>query len=289
MLKNIKETLHIYLEGKKETKELWFVDGTLGFGGHALAALDLGFNVIGIETDEKTLNKAKIRLRAHPFEHSQKTGQYKLISGNFRDIDKIVADKIEKIDVVLLDLGVNSVQLMSLTRGFSFNNKNALLDMRLDKDSQSVTAADLVNTLREEQLMAMFRKVLDFAASRKLAGDIVRSRQIKEFEKVADLLKLIPEKRGKTHPATKALLALRMAVNSELENLEEVLPRAYTLLKKGGLLMVISFHSGEDKIVKTFFRTKEKNDKYPKLQIPSDKEIAKNSRSRSAKLRILVK
>ena len=195
----------------------------------------------------------------------------------------------------MLDLGVSNNHLKDLERGFSFGNPEAPLDMRLDPDGQGVRAADLLNVLREDQLRTMFEVTVDPGAAKWISGRVLHSRDAKPIETVGDMLEIAHgmrnEKKG-LNEATLPFLALRIAVNSELDNLKEVLPKAFNLLEKGGRLVVISFHSKEDEIVKEFF--KEKSLDGAKLitfkpVMSGQSEIEINRRARSAKMRILQK
>ncbi|KKR63220.1 MAG: Ribosomal RNA small subunit methyltransferase H [Candidatus Woesebacteria bacterium GW2011_GWA1_40_45] len=167
--------------------------------------------------------------------------------------------------------------------------------MRLNPDSQGVTAADLLNGLREDQLTVLFAKVLPFFKAKKVAKVLILFREQKKFETVADFLEALKDFKGKPglNPATLPFLALRIAVNSELENLKEALPKAFALLNKGGKLVILSFHSKEEKIIKDFFFSEERENKAKILTktaiTPRDEEIAKNVKARSAKLWILEK
>jgi 16S rRNA (cytosine1402-N4)-methyltransferase len=165
---------------------------------------------------------------------------------------------------------------MDTERGFSFRNPEADLDMRLDFKSQSLRASDLLNALRGDQLKELF--------GYKLSKQIQEFRKTKRFEKVKDFLSLFPEKKfgDKTHPATKAMMTLRIAVNTELDNLRDALPQAMELLKVGGRLVVVSFNSSEDMIVKKIFGSKS-------FIKPSEEEILRNPKSRSAILRVYEK
>jgi len=167
--------------------------------------------------------------------------------------------------------------------------------MRVDASLQGLTGADLLNALREDQLGVLFQKVLSWGESRKIAGEIVRMRATQKFKTVTDFLNACRVLRGKpgSYPAVLAFLALRMAVNGELENLEEALPKAFSLLKKGRRLLVITFHSGEEKIVVGFMRRLQR-ERLAKILtkapiVPGEEEIRKNSSARSAKLFILEK
>ena len=276
--------------------QAWIVDATLGTAGHTLEFIKLGKNVIGIEMDKDMLKVAEKRLdEACPV--PDKCGAYKVFHSNFKDIDSILEkDGINNVFAVLIDLGVSNLQLTSDERGFSFSKRDVELDMRIDKDSMGLKASDLLNALREDQLVEVFLSTMEFGEARELSKRVVRGRGFKQYESVGDFLdtcESVVKRSGKLHPATRPFLALRMAVNSELENLEEVLPKALKVLEKGGRLGVISFHSGEDKIVKDVFtKAKKLNDVKlvnSKPIVPDTDELGENPRARSAKLRIVEK
>lgn len=253
------------------------IDATLGTGGHSLKLLEAGVKVLGIESDPEILKIAKERLVKF---------NCLLVHGNFKDIDRIVKNNgFKKVDGILFDLGVSNLQLTDDSRGFSFSNPNALLDMRIDKEGQEVTGAILLNALRKDQLEDVFSRVLDLSSSRWLAKRVLEKREIEPIKRVADFLEICGGLRGKArlNPATLPFLALRIAVNSELENLKEALPKAYDLLEAGGKLLVISFHSGEEEIVKSFSK-----DFVGPIK-PTMEEVANNPRSRSAELFVLTK
>jgi len=262
------------------------VDATLGTGGHTKEFSKIGWKVLGIEADEMMLKIAKERLSSNK--------NVLLVKGNFRNIDEIVkANDFLSPDVILFDLGVSNLQLTSKERGFSFSDPNAILDMRIDPITQQVKACDLLNIFREDQLREMFGKVLEYGLSRKIAKEVTEFRKQKRIETVGDLnqiCEVLPKKEG-LNKATLAYLALRIAVNSELENLSEVLPKAFEILKTGGILLVISFHSGEEKIIKEYFKSLSERNLAQVFEVvrPESLEIQENPRSRSAKLRIIKK
>jgi len=241
---------------------------------------------LGIEVDSLMLEIAKERL----------SDQKNLLfaKGNFRDIDQISrVNDFSSSNVILFDLGVSNLQLTSTKRGFSFSNPNADLDMRIDPTSQEVKAKDLLNILREDQLKEIFSKVMNYNLSKKVVKEVIRYREQKKIETVADfkqICEVLPIKEN-LNKATVAFLALRIAVNSELENLSEALPKAFEILKTEGILLVISFHSGEDRIVKRYFESLSKKGFAQIFEVvrPGSFEIQKNPRSRSAKLRCLRK
>ncbi len=273
------------------------IDATLGFGGHTIEILKRGVSVLGIEADSETLKLAKNEIEKTCPASEKKFGSFLLIHSNFKDIDKTARENgFNCVDGVLFDLGISTYQIKSDSRGFSFANPEADLDMRLDRGVQAVNASMLLNALDQTQLMNLFEKVLDYKSSRLLSKSVFEARKVKAFEKVGDLLRLTDRlfsKPGGINPSTKAFMALRIAVNSELENLADVLPEAFTLLNESGRLVVISFHSGEDSIVKSFMKNMVDEKKAVRITskpvVPSGSEISKNPRSRSAKLRCIEK
>lgn len=278
MLSEVVSELHINNQAK-------YIDGTLGTAGHTLEILKRGGKVLGIESDPVILEIAKTRLEN---ETSKIATTYKLINGNFINIDKIARENgFGSVEGILLDLGVTNLHLLDEDRGFSFSNskENTDLDMRLNTSVQGVKASDLLNVLRFDQLEKMFEVTLDGSSSRWLTKQVIEKRKVSPFKKISDFLNICENLRSDKHSINKAtlpFLALRIAVNSELENLREVLPKAYNLLVTGGKLLVITFHSGEEKIVKEF-------DKESIVILPNIDEVSKNPRARSAKLRVIIK
>lgn len=267
-----------FLHNKKN-----IIDATVGTGGHSEKFLEQGSKVLGIDADEKMLALAAKNLAGK--------GKFVLVSGNFLNIDKIVkANGFSQVDGIIFDLGISSVHLDEDSRGFSFNRSGDNLDMRLSYDLQ-INASDLLNNLREDQLVRIFERTMDRVRAKRMTNVVLRKRAEEKFQKVSDFLELFGEKTGKTHPATNAFLALRMAVNSELEVLEEALKKAFEILIKNGVLVVISFHSGEDRIVKKMMKEKSLQAEVltSKPVLPSSQEIKGNPRSRSAKLRAIKK
>jgi 16S rRNA (cytosine1402-N4)-methyltransferase len=273
MTREVIESLHI----KKACK---YIDATLGTGGHTLAITEQGGEVLGIEADPEMLAIAEKRL-----ENTCPTP--KLILGNFIDIDKIACENgYGKVSGILFDLGVSNLHLTDVSRGFSFGSPKATLDMRLNRETQGVKAADLLNVLRRDQLVDLFNVTLGPGPSRWLSGRVINFRQDKPINTVADFLEICKGlKTGKKmlNEATLPFLALRIAVNSELDNLQAALLKAYDLLTEGGKLVVITFHSAEDVIVKEFFGGR------GEYITPSLSEIDNNQRARSAKMRVLQK
>ncbi len=275
-----------------------YVDATLGGGGHTIEILKRGGKVIGIEADKSIIEIAKNNIEeARPVPHPLDGRLLHIVNGNAKDIDLIVKNYThEPVFGVLYDLGVSNYHFGSEERGFSFKNPKARLDMRLDPDTQSVTAADLLNLLREDQLFELFRYAMDYKSAKKSAFLIVNFRKTKKFETVGDLLDAIESWKSsntKVHPSTKAFLALRIAVNRELDNAEESINKAVHLLEKSGRLSVITFHSTEDRLVKNIFKALAESHKVKiitkKPITPSADEIERNIKSRSAKLRVIEK
>jgi len=253
------------------------IDATLGTGGHSLKLLESGVKILGIESDPEILEIGKERLN---------NLNCIMVHGNFKDIDKIAHENgFNKVDGILFDLGVSNLQLMNESRGFSFSNPNAIFDMRIDKENQEVTGAILLNVLRKDQLEKLFSKVLDLSSARWLTKRVLEKRETKPIGTVGDFLDICEGLRGKArlNPATLPMLAVRIAVNSELENLKEVLPKAYDLLEIGGKLLIISFHSGEEEIVKNFSK------EFLGPIKPTMEEINRNPKARSAELFVLTK
>lgn len=283
------------------------VDATLGLGGHAKDILEkIGEEgrLIAFDQDERNLEEAKRVLE--PYEK-----QITYISDNFRYLkNRITGLKITELDAVLFDIGLSSPHVDDPERGFSFL-KEGPLDMRFDQKGK-LTAADVINAYSEEALVKIFFEYGEERMSRRVARKICERRTDKNFSSTtefADFIEeIMPKKRpgrgSKSHPATKIFQAIRIEVNDELNALKEALAQAVDLVKVGGRIVVISFHSLEDRIVKHFFKDLEKppvdtpeeaiyrnfGDPIVKILtrkpvIPTDEEIKANPRSRSSKLR----
>jgi len=274
------------------------VDATFGGGGHSVALAQEGAIVFSIDKDplaieegERLLNQiACSGSKPHSLDPASFSfpsgGKIKLASGQFSQIQKMAADFLPA-DAVLFDLGISSDQLSS-KRGFSFG-KDGPLDMRYNPDIQKVTAADLLKILSQNQLYEILTQFSQEKHARAIAKAIVRQRSLKPIETTLELSSLVSSivPGGKIHPATRTFMALRIAVNSEFEELQEGLNQAYLAIKSGGKILAISFHSGEDRIIKNFVRS---HNLIPfKLIRPEQNEISQNPRARSAKLRIFVK
>lgn len=285
-----------------------FVDATLGLGGHSEAILSAArTELIGIDQDTAAIAYAKRRLEGFG-------GRVRIVHANFSDIRHVLsAEKIEKADGIIADLGVSSIQLDSEERGFSFRF-DAPLDMRMDTDSGDDTAADLLETLSEVEIANVIYEYGEERASRRIAKWIVERRErgepIRTTRELADLVARAVKrgKKDKIHPATRTFQALRIAVNREIEILEQFIRDSIDLLKINGRLAIITFHSIEDRIVKqTFQKMAGKCFCPPRIPqcvcgavkiveiltrkpvIPDEVEMQENPRSRSAKLRACLK
>jgi len=278
-----------------------YIDVTLGTGGHTLAIMESNKKpkkMICIDLDKESLKVAKKRLGKY-------SKSIKYIQGNFKDIDLLIQ---EKVDAIIADLGISSYQLLHSNRGFSFN-ENSLLDMRIDK-YQELTAHKIVNSYPLQELSDLLKNFGEEKNHFKIASEIVRQRNNEEIKTCLDLAKIVKrtnKNKTKINPSTRTFQALRIAVNNELSTLEEFLEKSLKLLKKGGKLIIISFHSLEDRIIKQVFKYCEakcicppsvmvcKCKKKQTLRIltkkpltPSTREVSENAKSRSAKMRIGV-
>ncbi len=282
-----------------------YIDATLGGGGHAEAILEASAptgRLLGLDADPRAIQRVQERLaRFEP--------RITLVQSNFRHIAAVArAHGFQPADGILFDLGVSSYHFEDAEQGFSFS-KEGPLDMRMDPTS-GPSAADLVNTLDADDLADILYRYGEERRSRRIARAIVANRPVTTTTELADIvLKAVGRKPGaRLHPATRTFQALRIAVNDELAALEEALPQALELLKPGGVLAVITFHSLEDRIVKHYFRQESRDCICPphtpictcghQAQIkeihrkgltPSPDEIASNPRSRSARLRAVRK
>lgn len=272
-------------DGKK------YIDATLGGGGHTFGILKQGGKVLGLDVDSEAIDFVRSKIKDLGFKND-----INIIKGNFRNIDVLAREKgFGKPAGILLDLGVSSHQLDTPERGFSFKS-DAALDMRMDKDL-SVRALDLLKVLTKGELYELFKNFGEESNALRIASNIVESRRVSPIENTLQLeaiiRKTVRNKNQKNNPAARVFQALRIAVNDELNAISEALPKALSLLETGGRLVIISFHSLEDRIVKhTFIDWKKKGlgtiiTRDPVL--PDESEIASNTRSRSAKMRVFEK
>ncbi|MFD1426719.1 16S rRNA (cytosine(1402)-N(4))-methyltransferase RsmH [Kroppenstedtia sanguinis] len=286
-----------------------YVDCTLGGAGHSLLIAErLGKEgiLIGLDQDDQALQAASDRLKGVDC-------QVHLMKSNFRRLEKVLERlDLERVDGVLFDIGVSSPQLDEGERGFSYQY-DAPLDMRMDPDGE-LTARDVVNTWSEEEIAQILFRYGEEKFSRRIARKIVETRSQRPIETTAELATVVkegipaPARRKGPHPARRSFQAIRIAVNDELNALEEGLEQAVRYLNPGGRVSVITFHSLEDRICKRFFQEKAKGcicppdfpictcGKTPELRIitkkslqPSAAETGRNPRARSARLRIAEK
>ena len=280
------------------------VDGTLGDGGHTELLLKNTTNVrvLGIDRDMRAIERAEKRLASF-------RSRITLVHGNFSDI-KIILKKANLMNVggLILDLGVSSPQLDSPNRGFSFM-RNGPLDMRMDS-SQKITAADLLVELSDEKLVSIIKEYGEERFSKRIVRAIRQAQTKSSIKTTLQLSNIIStavhaSRQYKIHPATRTFQALRIAVNGELEHIKKALVESVDMLQESARIIVISFHSLEDRIVKNFFKNEEKDcvcpPKFPicscgkkqrlkiitrKPIIPTAEEVTRNARASSAKLRV---
>jgi 16S rRNA (cytosine1402-N4)-methyltransferase len=290
-----------------------FIDCTLGGGGYSKAILErIGETgkVLAIDLDDLAITNAKLN-----FKTEIKNKNIILAHDNFKNLQIIVEKYFTanaKFDGIVLDLGLSSAQLEDRNRGFSFNISNAPLGMNFGEQTGE-TAENIINNWSAEDLAKIFKDYGEEQFAYKIALAIVNERKLERIittgKLVEIIIKAIPKRfQTKIHPATKVFQALRIAVNQELENLQAVLPQAESLLKMGGKLVIISYHSLEDRIVKQYFKQESRDCLCPptmpicqcghkasfqilnhKILRPTEEEVLKNPRSRSAKLRAVSK
>lgn len=297
--------LYESVEGLNIKKDGIYVDATLGYGGHSLEILkriNEGF-LFAFDQDSEAIEYSRERLK--------KYDNYKIIKSNFANMKECMHEiGVYKVDGILFDIGVSSMQLDEDYRGFSYHN-DARLDMRMDTDS-SFSAYELVNQYSYQELVRVLRDYGEEKYASSIAKNIIKTREVTPIETTQELVEIIkrsmPMKELRDgHPARKTFQAIRIEVNHELDVLESGLTQAIELVRPGGRICVISFHSLEDRIVKNIFRKySEVDSKFaklpyvpeeytPKLKIiskgivPSEEELEENNRARSARLRIVEK
>ena len=278
-----------------------YVDCTAGAGGHLAAILDAGAPdcvVLGLDADPEVLRLAGERLSSYG-------SRVRLINANFRDLSAVCQrEHFAPVDGILFDLGVSSMQMDSAERGFSFQHPDAPLDMRMDR-GQTLTAGEIINTWAQDDLADVLWKYGEERHSRRIARQIVAARPIQTAGQLARIVEQVAGRAGsRIHPATKSFQALRIAVNDELGAIEAALRQALGLLDFGARLVVISFHSLEDRIVKQFIQRESRDCICPpglpvcvcghvaqlrpltrRVLTPAPEEVTANRRARSAKLR----
>ena len=292
------------LKAFESTPEGWLIDGTFGLGGHSSALLERypDSKVFGIDLDADSLAMSRGGFQKF-------NNRILLVNGNYADMTVLAREAdIGPVGGILLDLGLSSMQLETLGRGFSFRN-DEMLDMRYNQ-SQGLPAAELVNTFERDQLANIFSNFGEEKAAKRIAKAVCQNRPILTTGKLAQIVEKTIGRTGKSrrHPATKVFQALRIAVNQEFENINKGLSAGLDLLVDKGKFVVLTYHSLEDRIVKQFFK-KESLDcicstRIPfcvcdhhsrlrivtkKVKIPTMEEVTINPRSRSAKLRIVEK
>ena len=271
-------------------KDALIVDGTLGLGGYSEAFLkkDPSWRVVGIDRDAKARELSCKRLRVFG-------ERFAALAGDYRDMKTLCAQAgIEQADAVVLDLGVSNMQLVDGERGFSFR-EDGPLDMRMNQ-SAGTSAAELVNTLSRDELTAIFRKYGEERFAWSIAGAIVNARAASPVKTTHELVELIRQgipapamRKMNGHPARKVFQALRIAVNDELGALEQGMKEAFSLLAQEGRLIIVTYHSLEDRLVKYQFREWSEQGlgtlEPRKAEVPGEEEIERNPKSRSARLR----
>lgn len=277
-----------------------FLDGTLGNGGHSLKVYETfpeQIKIIGIDKDQEALERTRKKMKDLGIE----TKNIILELANFRDLDKVLEkEKLNRVDRILLDLGINSDQLENSGRGFSFQkNEPLLMNMKKDLTELDLTAMEIVNSWEEKNIADILYGFGEESFSRQIAKEIVLMRKREKIKTTFDLVKIIKQavpmryQRKKIHPATKTFQALRITVNDELGALKEGLEKGFKSLNPNGRIAIITFHSLEDRLVKNYFRDLKKAGLgitiNKKVIQPSREEIKINPRSRSAKLRVFEK
>ncbi len=300
------QEIMLYLQPRPGGK---YIDGTVGAGGHSAGLLELSApdgRLLGLDRDMEAIEFSRRQLAGAG-------NRATLLQASYTEMFRLASQYgFTAVDGILLDLGLSSRQLSAANRGFSFR-QDGPLDMRFDT-TQGVTAADLLNTMDESALAEVFWRYGELRQSRRVARAVVEARPISTTSQLVVIASQTGDRRRnrnsarRTHPATRIFQALRIAVNEELAALESVLPMIVDLLRPGGRLAIISFHSLEDRMVKQFIRERSRECVCPpglpictcetqptlrpvkrKVIKPSDEEIAKNPRSRSARLRIAEK
>lgn len=280
-----------------------YVDGTVGAGGHARGILEAcapDGRLLGLDVDPQALAIARETLAPYG-------NRLALVRASYTSLPEVLDRMVwDAVDGIVLDLGVSSMQLDQPERGFTFQQE-APLDMRFDPE-HGMPAAELLNTAAEDEIADILFRYGEEPQSRRIARSIVQARPIRTTRQLADIVKRAYSGHSRMHPATRTFQALRIAVNDELGSVEQVLPMAMRVLRPGGRLAVISFHSLEDRIVKDFFRRESKDRVNPPYEqryaverkaalkeinrkpiTPSAEEMEENPRARSAKLRVAEK
>ncbi|KKR46932.1 MAG: Ribosomal RNA small subunit methyltransferase H [Parcubacteria group bacterium GW2011_GWA1_40_21] len=273
-----------------------FFDGTLGGGGHSKKVCELfgrSVKIVGTDRDSQAVRRATDKFEKLDCDFAFQTA-------SFRNIDKILDNlNIKAVNGILLDLGLSSDQIEESSRGFTFQKDEPLVMTFSSESGELITAGIILNEWSEETLSDILFGYADERYARRIAKKIVERRQVKSIEKTFELVEIVKSavpigyRKGRIHFATKTFQAIRIAVNDEIEALKEGLAKGYERLVAGGKMAVISFHSGEDRIVKNFFKEKKMaGNGFATTKKPitaSEEELGRNPRARSAKLRIFEK
>lgn len=296
----IKDTVHKSvllqetIEGLNLKQGSVVLDATFGGGGHTLEVCKnyKGVEVVALDQDKSTWERAKDKFKGF---------KVSFYNENFRNLDKALKKEgVTEVDGIIFDLGLSSDQLEVSLRGFSFmKDEPLMMTMKENPGREDLTAKDIVNSWSEENLAKILRGYGEENFAGRIARAIVEAREEKEIESTFQLVEIIRSvvpafyRKGKTHFATKTFQAIRMAVNDELRALQEGLEKGVVALKSGGRMSVISFHSGEDRVVKNIFKNLAKEGKIKLINkkpiVPGKVELKENKRARSAKLRIIEK
>ena len=273
----------------------WYLDATFGRGGHTKALLDQQAKIIAFDSDLDAINYGQEK-----FAEAISNNHLILIHDNFDHLKKIIEHQQldQKICGILFDFGTSMDQIKIAHRGFSFNEPEAELDMRMD-ENLGVTAADLLNILSVKQMTTLFQEYGGEEQAKKIAAAINyyrgknKENKIETVGQLVEIINQVKTRRSHLHPATKVFQALRIAVNDELNSIKQSLPQALSVLKPTGRIITIAFHEGEDRIVKHQFKNWATN-KQGKILTdkpikPNDLEISQNPSARSAKLRVFEK
>jgi len=286
----LKDEVLEYLDPRENEN---FIDCTAGEGGHTFAILERtapNGKVLAIDKDVRNIELIKVRANEEGLNNRIITQE-----GNYADIDKIVKKEgFNNVSGFLFDLGLSSWHIDESGRGFSFR-RDEPLDMRYHS-GDGVTAWEIVNSWPPKEIELILREFGEERFAKRITEAIISRRKVRKIDISSDLAGVISDNIPKTkriHPATQTFQALRMVVNSELENIEKVLPLALENLERDGRMAIISFHSLEDRLIKRFFREMAAEGRVRILTkrpvVPSEEEIKNNSRSRTAKLRVLIK
>lgn len=281
----VAEVLGHLFEGAEPPVHGLVVDGTVGLGGHAEAILARApeLTLLGLDRDTEALELARVRLAEH-------VERVRLEHASYADLEPVLAaGGLEAPRGVLLDLGASSLQFDDAARGFSFRSPSTDVDMRFDRESDGPTALELVNQLPEEELARILHVYGEEPRSRAVARALVEARPVADGARLVEIVRRRAWRTRRHDPATRTYQALRIAVNEEFEHVERGVEAAIAACAPGGRVVVLAFHSGEDRIVKNAFRDAARAGRgtvrTKKPERPSEEEVRENPRARPAKLR----